>query len=192
MMRLKEDLHSLPAGFINASKMVVYRSYFDEYGFCNYEPLSAVPDKTLVRFRNAYRQLWLDDLGGYVINASNPASSTTSLKLFDPSIEGIAQVEAVAARGCELISQLQRGIADMTVPASQLGEISSEMLEVDRKIEELGFQYPPLGPITRMFVFGKENLSGTDPLQLASQMKSVYQDLKRRCMKLVNYYSTQS
>ena len=80
----------------------------------------------------------------------------------------------------------------MTVPASQLGEISSEMLEVDRKIEELGFQYPPLGPITRMFVFGKENLSGTDPLQLASQMKSVYQDLKRRCMKLVNYYSTQS
>jgi ADP-heptose:LPS heptosyltransferase len=192
MMRLKEDLHSLPAGFIDPQKMVVYRSYFDQYGFCNYEPLSAVPDKTLERFRNAYRKLWLDDLGGYVIETQENGQSSSSLKLFDSALEGIAQVEALAERGAELISQLQRCISDATIPAAQLGEINSEMLEVDRKVEELGFQHPPLGPVTRMFVFGKENLSGTDPLQLASQMKSVYQDLKRRCIKLVNYYSTQS
>jgi ADP-heptose:LPS heptosyltransferase len=192
IMRLKEDLHSLPAGFIDPQKMVVYRSYFDQYGFCNYEPLSAVPDKTLERFRNAYRKLWLDDLGGYVIQAPENGQSSSSLKLFDSALEGVAQVEALAERGAELISQLQRCISDATIPAAQLGEINSEMLEVDRKVEELGFQHPPLGPVTRMFVFGKENLSGTDPLQLASQMKSVYQDLKRRCIKLVNYYSTQS
>jgi len=64
------------------------------------------------------------------------------------------------------------------------------LTELDRHIEELGFHHNALGPLTRMFVFAKENLSGSDPLMLASQMDRVYQDLERRCRKFQGYYST--
>jgi hypothetical protein len=39
-----------------------------------------------------------------------------------------------------------------------------------------------------MFCFAKENISGSDALTLASQMKTVYEDLARRGMKLSAYY----
>ena len=187
MMRIRGDVRELPAGFVDSSKVVVYRSYFDSHGFCNFEPLSPVSDRTLEHFRNAYRNLWLDDLGGYVIDL--PQKPKSGLSVMDQAITGLDSVREAAQLGVDLVDQLIRVIKDSSIPASQLGEINSKMLQIDRKIEEIGFQHPPLGPLTRMFVFGKENLSGTEPLVLASQMKSVYQDLNRRCGKFAQYYN---
>jgi hypothetical protein len=39
-----------------------------------------------------------------------------------------------------------------------------------------------------MFIFAKENLKGTDPLDLASQMNRAYQDLERRCVRFGSFY----
>jgi ADP-heptose:LPS heptosyltransferase len=191
MMRLEGDVQSLPDQFVDPSKMVVYRSRFDEHGFLNFQPLSAIPDRELARWREAYRSLWLDDLGGYPL-ARGTDRSQSSLRQVSPDVLALGTVREYAETGARLASRLIEVINDITVPAAQLGEINTEMLNIDRKIEEMGFHAPPLGPITRMFIFGKENLSGTDPLSLASQMKSVYHDLSRRCEKLVDFYNTQS
>lgn len=190
MMRLKEDFTSLPQGFVDQTRMVVFRSCFDELGFCDLQPLSPVPDPELERFRSTYRRLWLDDIGGYSFEQSSNPPRQSALSMLSQSIEGLERVQQMAGQAAEYAGQLMRVIADPTLPAAQLGEINNKMLDMDRGIEELGFQHPPLGPLTRMFVFGKENLSGTGPLELASQMKSVYQDLYRRCVKFASYYNS--
>jgi hypothetical protein len=79
-------------------------------------------------------------------------------------------------------------VKDVSSPAAQLGAVNKALTELDRDIEELGFHYGPLGPLARMFVFAKENLQGSDALDLASQMNRVYQDLERRCRKFETYY----
>jgi hypothetical protein len=81
-------------------------------------------------------------------------------------------------------------VRDHATPATQFKGINREISELDRLIEQLGLTYGPLGALTRMFVFSKENLQGSDPLELASQMKSIYQDLERRCQKFAAYYVT--
>jgi len=43
-----------------------------------------------------------------------------------------------------------------------------------------------------MFLFAKENLKGTDALELASQMNRAYQDLERRCVKFASYFRATS
>ena len=68
--------------------------------------------------------------------------------------------------------------------------MSTELTKVDHEIEEKGFNFAPLAPVTRMFVFAKENLSGTEALHLASQMNKVYEDLARRGKKLGQYYTS--
>ena len=38
------------------------------------------------------------------------------------------------------------------------------------------------------FIFSKENILGTEVLDLASQTKEIYNDLERRTIKLENYF----
>ena len=80
-------------------------------------------------------------------------------------------------------------VRDSGTTAPQFKKINEDISELDRLIEELGLTHGPLGALTRMFVFSKENLQGSDPLDLASQMKSIYQDLDRRCQKFAAYYA---
>ena len=63
------------------------------------------------------------------------------------------------------------------------------LTENDRKIEQLGFHNTPLGPLTRMFIFAKENISGSEALSLASQMGGIYEDLYRRGHKFAAYFN---
>jgi hypothetical protein len=96
---------------------------------------------------------------------------------------GIQQVKECAVKGQKLLAELVEYVRDVQAPASKLAEVNSQISELDRKIEEIGYQEGPLAPMTRMFVFAKENLQGSDPLQLASQMERIYGDLGRRAEK---------
>lgn len=188
-LRLKGPIERLPEGLCDASRVLAYRSYFDQFGFCNLALLHAAPSDTISIYREAYRKVWLEDIGGFnvegrVDEAKGGHAATSRLKRMAPSIEGLEETLLRAEEGLELLSRLVRAINDHRTPASEFGAISHHLGEIDRYIEELGFQYPHLGPLNRMFVFGKENLQGSDALSLASEMGGVYQDLIRRGRRL--------
>ena len=137
-------------------------------------------------YRAAYRKLWLDDLGGIAIPHT---SKSKGLSVLNSDLSGLDKLVAAAEKGNQHIAELARLIRDVTSPPQRLGAVHNELVEIDRELEELGFHYGHLGPMARMFVFAKENLSGTEALELASQMGGIYSDLIRRCEKLSNYYN---
>jgi len=186
MARLKGEVTEVAASLADPARVIVYRSAFDENGFCDLVALNGGSGDHFARYRRAYRKLWLDDLGGYRFPAAN--TKPPSLAVADDGLAGLKDIVACAQRGQELIRSLQEGIRDVSVPAAKLGQINIQLTELDHHIEGLGFQFSPLESLSRMFLFAKENLKGTDALELASQMNRAYQDLERRCIKFGNYF----
>ncbi|MEN9846190.1 MAG: hypothetical protein RIS36_1337 [Pseudomonadota bacterium] len=166
--------------------VIVYRSEFDSFGFCDLVPINGVSNDPFIRYRKAYRKLWLDDIGGFSLEASRRPSQ---LNVVGEDLRGLSEVTQCAERGQGLMDTLSTYVRDAGITAGQLKQINEEISELDRLIEELGLTHAPLGALTRMFVFSKENLQGSDPLDLASQMKGIYQDLERRCQKFAAYYA---
>jgi hypothetical protein len=187
MERVKGEVREVAPDIADPRQVVVYRSVFDANGFCDLVPINGKNTDPYAKYRDAYRKLWLDDLGG--LQSSEQTRSTRLVVVEDEIFEGLKGVSAAAARGQKLISELVRLVKDVSAPAAELGRVNTQLSELDRDIEQLGFHYGPLGPLTRMFVFAKENLQGTEALGLASQMNRVYQDLERRCGKLGRYCS---
>jgi ADP-heptose:LPS heptosyltransferase len=183
--RVRGDVKEVPSEIANSREVLVYRSEFDEYGFCDLKPINGVSDDQFLRYRAAYRKLWLDELGGFTQRFNR---APTKLVVLDQELPGLDQVRACAAQGTSLMDTLSRLVRDEKAPASALKTINTEISELDRRIEDLGFNNAPLGALTRMFVFSKENIQGTEALDLASQMRSIYQDLERRCQKFASYY----
>ena len=187
MMRLKEDFRQLPKGLVDSNKLIVYRSYFDQQGFCDLEALNGEAVDPYTRYRQAYRKLWLDDLGGY--EQALPTAKKFGLKVYNQACPGIASVVEMAEEGLRLISGLIELVDDNTSAPAELGKINYGLSELDRRIEQIGFHYAYLGPLTRMFIFAKENLCGTEAASLASQMGRIYEDLVRRAKKFSSYLS---
>jgi len=140
-----------------------------------------------MRYRAAYRKLWLDDIGGFEVEGPRGG---TSLKVLGEELHGLPEVRQCAEQGQCLMDSLSLYVRDKATTALQFKKINEEISELDRHIEELGLSHGPLGALTRMFIFSKENLQGSDPLDLASQMKGIYQDLERRCRKFAEYYAS--
>lgn len=187
-MRVKGDVLCLPDRLADPNRVIVYRSEFDKHGFCNLRPLNRSAGDQMERYRTAYRKVWLDDLGELRQDSISEQRSTNSFKIWSPDLEGLDQVHQLAELGGTLIRSLINLINDPQALPKKFGEINDALTENDRKIEQLGFHYPHLGPITRMFVFAKENISGSEALPLASQMNRIYEDLGRRSRKLAQYY----
>lgn len=185
MARLAGDVLEVSEEVADPRLVTVYRSSFDEQGFYNLVPLNTVEEDSFSRYRAAYRKLWLDDLGGFPVTEEKRSNS---LRVLDDGLDGLREIRSCAQHGQELIKRLEGFIEDVSAPAARLGEVSQHISELDSKIERLGFQFGPLESLTRMFVFAKENLKGSDPMGLASQMNSAYQDLERRCSKFGSYY----
>lgn len=184
-LRVQGDVTSLPPMLADPRKVIVYRSYFDEFGFCDLQPLNSADFDPYYKYRVAYRKLWLNDLAELSPDAPRPVSR---LRIAETGIEGLPEVVGMAEEGVKLINELSYLIKDVKSPLQKLAQVNSQLTELDRRIEQVGFHHSPLGPATRMFCFAKENISGSDALTLASQMKTVYEDLARRGMKLSAYY----
>jgi len=195
--RSREDFKSLPQDLLphfDPRQIIVYRSTFDAHGFCELAPITSAEHDPLKRYRDAYRQVWLSHLGGF---AANAAPKNNSLIIKPHALAQISEVSELgngvisaaqaADEGIELINNLMRLISDRSAPSRLLGEVSTKLVQLDRSIEELGFHIPALGPVTRMMIFAKENLSGSDALGLASQMGSAYRDFKARALSLGSY-----
>ena len=188
MMRVQGDVTELPKDMIDPSQLIVYRTFFDEFGFYDMQPLSSDQFDWRKSYREAYRKVWLADLAGYDVSNYRNSNAATALKMAPPSLEGIGDAVSCAQEGKRLLGELSNYIKDVSVAPQKLGQVNDQISELDRHIEQIGYHYAHLGPATRMFVFAKENLSGTDALQLASQMTGIYADLERRCQQLGSFY----
>jgi len=185
--RVKGDVMQVPQDIADPRGVIVYRSQFDKFGFCDLVPINGTSNDAFLKYRQAYRKLWLDDLGGFEVD---PPRKVTSLVVMNDELGGLPVLRELAGRGQMLMEELSAFVRDAASLPSQLKKINGQISELDRDIEELGLTHGPLGPIARMFVFSKENLQGSDALELASQMKSIYQDLERRCQKFAAYYTS--
>jgi len=193
--RARQDFTTLPVEleqYFDPSKVILYRSSFDERGFCKLDPLNSARFDSLKPYRDAYRHLWLDELGGYESSLLTTQPRRSALAIADEAVSGLGRIIECAEQGERHIGELLNLIQDRFAPPKALGEVNAYINKLDREIEELGFDRPALGPLTRMFIFGKENLLGTDPYQLASQMGRTYQDLKRRSEKFAALVSAGS
>lgn len=187
VLRLKEDFRSLPAGFCDPNRVIIYRSDFDSFGFCDLYPLNTRGDD-FTPFRQTYRSLWLDELGGYLPVGRDVGFTGVVWEKLPMELRELQNVIIQAEEGCRQIERLIELIKDERSPTAQLGVCSEKLAEIDRNIEQIGFHNGPLGPLTRMFVFAKENLLGTEASELASQMRQAYQDIIRRSGKFANYF----
>jgi hypothetical protein len=189
IQRTKGEVTSVSRELADPREVMVYRSAFDSLGFCDLIPINCAEGDSFTRHRVAYRKLWLSDLGGIEASSERSAPARRSaLGIVDSGLEGLVDIARCAERGQQLMQQLRDLILDVKAPAAALKTINSEISDLDRNIEELGLHFGPFGPLTKMFTFAKENLKGSDPLELASQMDSVYRDLGRRCDKYGKYY----
>lgn len=187
IMRAKSDVNSLPEEFVAPTNCIIYRSFFDDFGFCDLVALNSNVRDPYDKYRQAYRRLWLDDLGGYGSDLDlHSRQQRAGFQAY--RLPGLEQVGADARLGVELIDQLVGLIRDSAAGGSELRLVNDQLTQLDRRIEESGYHFSHLGPITRMFIFAKENISGTDPESLASQMRENYQALDRRCSKLQAHY----
>lgn len=191
-MRIGGDVTTLPEGFADPNHLIVFRTYFDQDGFYNMKPLNASENDTrIAKFRNAYRKMWMEDIGGLGEESESVKSFTpSSLQIVDPAISGLENLVEMGAKGDKLIHRLIDLIKDPRGSGSDLKEVNDQLSRLDVEIEKVGYHYPELGPLTRMFIFAKENISGSDAEVLASQMSEVYRKLERRGKKLSSHYRT--
>lgn len=185
---VSSNFRSLPQGYADPKKLIIYRSYFDQFGFCDFEPLTSDIGDPWVRCREAYRKVWLSDLAGCEIPFESGSNARNSLAVRNGDLSGLSEVIGMAEEGIRLIDELCFHVKNTSSPPEKLAKINSGLTELDRQIEHAGYHYAPLGPLTRMFIFAKENIVGTEALSLASQMKRNYEALKRRGEKLGSYY----
>lgn len=189
VQRALGDVRSVSRELADPRQVMVYRSEFDRQGFCDLVPINSPDGDQFTRHRRAYRKLWLGDLGGFPVEEQGHSPGKRSmLGVVDSGLEGLADISRCADRGQRLMERLKELILDERAPASSLQSVNAEISELDRQIEELGLHFDPLGSLTKMFSYAKENLKGSDAFDLASQMDSIYRDLSRRCEKFGKYY----
>lgn len=189
MLRVQGQVRELPRGLADPQRVIVYRSEFDRHGFCDLRALNSNEFDPWAQYREAYRKVWLSDLGGFEVEQESGGAKKSGLALVPDSIDGLRQVLELGGRGQALIEELKKLIRDVRGSGRALVAVNEQLSALDRKIEEVGYNFNPLGPLTRMFIFAKENLSGSDPMGLASEMGTVYSDLIRRGKKLGAFYA---
>ncbi len=188
-LRLRGPLSEIPRELSNPTAYRVFGTGFDRHGVWKLEPLDPFDRDPASPYREAYRRLWLEDLGGFVAGCTAKKGGMLQKRVGergDP-VAGLAELEELGGRGIDLLDRLLEAEGDLQVSTEKLREIADSMDRTDREIEQLGYHYAYLGLLVRMFVFAKENLQGYDVKDLSSQMRGVYEDLRRRSGLLGRY-----
>jgi ADP-heptose:LPS heptosyltransferase len=181
-LRLLGPIEELPRNLSNPQSYRVFTTGFDEHGVWDLIPIDPFDNDPASPYREAYRRLWLEDLLGVSTNKRNFERSllkVSNIAINDPYI-GLKELKEYANRGLVLLNELVEVVQDKWSPPEKLGEIADELEAIDLTVEQVGYHYPQLGLLVRMFVFAKENLEGYDIDKLSVQMTEVYEALSRR------------
>ena len=66
--RVQGEVKEVSSQLADPRGVIVYRSQFDKFGFCDLVPINGTSNDPFIRFRRTYRQLWLDDIGGFEVD----------------------------------------------------------------------------------------------------------------------------
>ena len=166
----------------SSSDVSVYLTMFDEDGFLDFKRLNAsserhgFPGEYFDCARQAYRILWKKELGAVEQEIEVDQARDAALR----QTLGVDAAIDRCALGVSSIERLLELIANPNSPPHLLGETNRVIEENDAEIEKIGLSHPILGAMIRMFIMEKENMRGSDPTVLASQMKELYETLERR------------
>lgn len=177
----------------NPAEVVIYGTHFDEEGFLDFKPLNGLaerkglPANYYQRTRDSYRSVWKSEFGEELLipHRRPVAQISAPADKIESSLKTIVEL---CQLGEHKLAELERCIADKTVPARVLGEKNAEVIQTDRMLEDLGHAEGALGALVRMFVMEKENLRGDDPFELVAATKALYQGLRRRSLLFFEAY----
>ena len=178
-------------------QVAVYYSDFDEEGFLDFRRLNSPAARLgyhpayFDAAMDAYRHLWKEEFGMMPVKDVPHVEATNKLAVIDHRAEGTAGLdEAInaAVKGVEVSERLVELIRNVSSPPSLLGEVNSQINAINRHIEDIGLAYPMLGALVRMFVMEQQNMQGADPVHLASEMKQIYENLRRRGQKFAKLF----
>ena len=175
----------IPATIADARNVMVYRSDFDRDGFLEFYPMNETSDRHgeprgfFETGRSTYRTLWKEELSD-IEYSELPRSTEGSFPAVHPSLEGLYQAIELTKQGQRNIADLKKLIRDVGSPVRLLGEMDHKLQVLDKRLEEVSLSFPLLGALIRVFVMEKENLRGDDPMELASKMGGIYDQLLRR------------
>lgn len=175
------------------AEVVIYGTTFDDEGFIDFRPLNGLaerkglPPEYYQRTRDSYRRVWKSEFGQELSIPHREADWQISNPK-DRIESALSAIVELCDIGQQRLTELEKCIADRSVPARILGEKNAEVVQTDKLLEDLGHAEGALGALVRMFVMEKENLRGDDPFALVAATKALYQGLKRRSLLFFETY----
>lgn len=189
---------AIPQTVANPSQVGVYVTEFDEDGFLDFKRLNGFGDRrgrdetVSIRVKKAYKEVWKREFGAKLAPVESNASNSKGLGRLQTSPDfmlALNEIDQLVENGKGLISELQSLISDVKSPPARLGEVSGQIEIIDKKIEEVGLSNPELGVLTRVFVMEKQNMRGSDPSLVASELETLYESLARRSQLFEQFYN---
>jgi len=179
----------------------LYSSRFDEEGMIEYFPLLKKPVRVRDVMAWAYRFMWTYILGSGKNKGVGEMSETElqekSMEAARKIIEGFScdnyhniashlyettralhSLHKICSEGEEIVKKIILESTSRSPDSKKMKIISDDLQEVDIRIEVLGNNHPEIGPILKMFSFGKENLEGDNVKTLAGETMKLYQEIR--------------
>jgi hypothetical protein len=172
------------------SDVDLYVSDFAPDGCLDWYPALRRPLTQADAVRTAYRAMWLEYLREKNEPESERASLARMLDCFDVSEVSLNEWRIGVAEEFTALAELaERGVRTTERLLKSLGrnenlekakELVSELSRLNEEIRLYGEVHEPCRPLVLICHYERENLEGSDPVQLARTTLRIYQDLSAR------------
>jgi hypothetical protein len=178
----------------------VYRSYFDQDGLIEYQPMIKRPLTKEILFTHIYRQTWLRILDGdeagnmeeiyqriveRLNNWYDTASANLSL-LIEDDFKAFMRLNSLTDMGLSRVRLIAKEAKRQDPDIGWIRETWKEVPLIDHEIETIGHVHPPLLPLTTFFRYGKEGLEGRDLTLLSEGTCDLYCELKGHVSDIID------
>lgn len=178
----------------------VYRSYFDEDGLIEYQPIIKRPLTKEILFTHIYRQTWLrilddeetrniEDIYQSLVERLNNWYDTSSINLsalIEDEFKAFMRLNSLAEMGLSRVKLIAKEAKRQNPDVGWIKETWKEVPLIDHEIETIGHIHSPLHPLTTFFRYGKEGLEGRDLALLSEGTCDLYLELKRHVSNIID------
>ncbi len=173
----------------------LYTTRFASDGCLAWYPVLRRPitDRDLLRI--AYRAMWLQHLSGLAQTSPSdlPSPATRHLLYYNPPDPDLVNVRGpeLASRFEKLATLARRGIEwteellvclKQTRGVKHARQIAAELARLDEEIRVFSEVHPCCKPLALIARYERDNLEGSDPLNLAETTLGIYKDCETRAL----------
>ena len=147
-------------------------------GEIRYRPLGNDSGSSEEFFRIVYEKLWEEDLEG---RQEKPMAGCFPEKTVSEVLREAERLRHMAMEGLEVVHRITACLDSGKHPVPE--NLLSAIDLLDRRVEEIAWTCPPLGPLCLFFQLEKESIDVWNPRELFTLVKrteKTYADLKRR------------